>query len=168
MRINAVRYENGELILATTAPEAIRFAYKFKAGEYDIKQTRKKRSLDANAMAWALINDIAAVVRIPPNEVYRQAVMNVGGASEVICIQKEAKDSFVRLWTAGHIGRQVQELPSKIDGCITLVCTYGSSDYDVQQMSQLIDSLLQDCENLGIETPEQRKINSLLEEWSDR
>ena len=48
------------------------------------------------------------------------------------------------------------------------VCTYGSSDYSVQQMSQFIDNLLQDCAALGIPTPDEQRINSLLEEWDKR
>ena len=75
---------------------------------------------------------------------------------------------FIRVFTSGHLGRQVEEMPSKLDGCVTLVCTYGSSDYSVQQMSQFIDNLLQDCAALGIETPEETRINSLLEEWDKR
>ena len=51
---------------------------------------------------------------------------------------------------------------------MTLVCAYGSSDYSVQQMSQFIDNLLQDCAALGIPTPEEQRINSLLEEWDKR
>ena len=93
---------------------------------------------------------------------------NIGGVSDVICIQEKAKDSFIRVFTAGHLGRQVEEMPSKLDGCVTLVCTYGSSDYSVQQMSQFIDNLLQDCAALGIDTPEEQRINSLLEEWDKR
>ena len=168
MKIESVCYVDGELRLKTADPSARKFAYQFKAGDYDITKAKRRRSLDANAMAWKLIHDIAGEVGISPEEVYRDAVRNIGGVSDVICIMEKAKDSFIRVFTAGHIGRQVQEMPSKLEGCVTLVCTYGSSDYSVQQMTQFIDNLLQDCAALGIETPEEARINSLLEEWDKR
>ena len=164
MRIEAARYEGGELILKTGSPEAKKLAFKFRAGEYEIKASRKKRSLDANAMAWALIHQIAAEVQ--PEDVYREAVRDIGGVSEVVCIKKEAAEKFQRLFVSGHIGRQVTEMPSKLEGCVTLICTYGSSDYDVRQMSVLIDNLLQDARALGLSTPEDDRINALLEEWN--
>ena len=168
MKIESACYVDGELRLKTADPSARKFVYQFNAGDYDITKAKRRRSLDANALAWKLIHDIAGEIGISPEEVYRDAVRNIGGVSDVICIQEKAKDSFIRVFTAGHLGRQVEEMPSKLDGCVTLVCTYGSSDYSVQQMSQFIDNLLQDCAALGIDTPEEQRINSLLEEWDKR
>ena len=168
MKIESACYVDGEMRLKTADPSARKFVYQFKAGDYDITKAKRRRSLDANALAWKLIHDIAGEIGISPEEVYRDAVRNIGGVSDVICIKEKAKDSFIRVFTSGHLGRQVEEMPSKLDGCVTLVCTYGSSDYSVQQMSQFIDNLLQDCAALGIETPEETRINSLLEEWDKR
>ena len=168
MKIEHARYVDGELRLKTADPSARRFVLQFKAGEYDITKAKKKRSLDANALAWKLIHQIAGEVGIPPEEVYRDAVRNIGGVSDVICIAEKAKDTFIKAFINGHLGRQVKSTPSKLPGCVTLVCTYGSSDYDAKQMSQFIDNLLQDCSALGIPTPEEQRINSLLEEWDKR
>ena len=168
MKIESVRYVDGELRLKTAAPSARKFVYQFKAGDYAIGTAKMQLSLDAIAFAWAMIHEIAGEIGFSPEEVYRDAVRNIGGVSDVICIQEKAKDSFIRVFTSGHLGRQVEEMPSKLDGCVTLVCTYGSSDYSVQQMSQFIDNLLQDCAALGIPTPEEQRINSLLEEWDKR
>lgn len=131
----------------------------------EVKQFRRKRSLDANGFAWSLIHEIAAEVRDTPENVYREAVRGIGGVSEVVCIKQEAVDAWKRLFIGDHIGRQITEQPSKLPGCVTLICTYGSSDYDTRQMSQLIDNLIQDAHALGIQTPEDERINTLLEEW---
>lgn len=168
MRIDDVYYLDGELRLKTADPSARKFVYQFKEGDYDIVKAKKKRSLDANALAWKLIHDIAGEIGISPEEVYRDAVRNIGGVSDVVCILEKAKDTFIKAFIGDHLGRQVQEKPCKIPNCVTLICTYGSSDYSVQQMSQFIDNLLQDCAALGIVTPEQERINSLLEEWDKR
>ena len=168
MRIESGCYVDGELRLKTADPSARKFAYQFKVGDYDIVKAKRRRSLDANALAWKLIHDIAGEVGISPEEVYRDAVRNIGGVSDVVCILEKAKDTFTKAFIDGHLGRRVEEMPSRIPGCVTLVCTYGSSDYSVQQMSQFIDNLLQDCSSLGIPTPEEQRINSLLEEWDKR
>lgn len=131
----------------------------------DVKQHRRKRSLDANGLAWALIHEIAAEIRDTPENVYREAVRGIGGVSEVVCIKQEAVDAWTRLFVGDHIGRQITEQPSKIPGCVTLICTYGSSDYDTRQMAHLINNLTQDARALGIVTPEDERINTLLEEW---
>ena len=167
-RIDKAKYEGGWLMLQTDSPDAKRFVYRFKAGRYELNKQTEKRSLDANGMAWALIHQIAAAANIPPIEVYREAVRNLGGVSEVICIQKKAVDKFKRLFIGDHVGRQICEMESKIPGCITLICTYGSSDYNTRQMSALIDNLIQDAKSLGIETPDDERINSLLEDWEGR
>jgi hypothetical protein len=41
----------------------------------------------------------------------------------------------------------------------------GSSEYDVPTFSRLLDLVMQDCCNLGIETMSEREKSLLLEEW---
>lgn len=164
MRIESAQYKNGQLILAAPT-EARRFAYNFKPGDYEIVKSKQRRSLDANAYAWVLIDKISSIVRLPPLEVYRNAVRDMGGTSEMICVRADAADKLERIWTSGHIGRQVQREPSWIANSVNLRLIYGSSDYDVREMSRFIDNLVQDCRALGIETRPEEEIKSLLEAW---
>ena len=46
--------------------------HKDRLYDLEVKEHRKKRSLDANAYAWVLINKIADALRITPKEIYRQ------------------------------------------------------------------------------------------------
>ena len=46
-----------------------------------------------------------------------------------------------------------------------LKCYYGSSEYDVPTFSRLLDLVMQDCKNIGIETMSERERALLLEEW---
>lgn len=170
MRIDGARIDKGELILTIPPTErrnVMRFIYSFAPAEYDIVKARKKRSLDANAYAWVLINKIADSVRESPENVYREALKNIPDICEVICVQDKAVDSMRRLWIKDHIGRRVEVMPSKIDGCSTLFVYYGSSDFDIHQMSIFIDNLIQDAKALDIETRPEEEIKSLLEAWND-
>ncbi len=142
MRIDSAKMQGGELVLTASVPDARRFVYGFKPGEYDISPAKKKRSLNANAYAWRLINDIALAVRETPETVYREALKNVPDICEVLCVQDKAVDSMERLWTRDHIGRRVEREPSRIKGCTNLYIYYGSSDFDTRQMAMLIDGLI--------------------------
>lgn len=165
MKIENARIMGNDLILTASIPDARRFVYGFKPGEYEISPAKKKRSLNANAYAWRLINDIALAVRENPEDVYREALKNIPNICEVLCVQDKAVDSMERLWTRNHIGRRVEREESKIKGCTNLYIYYGSSDFDTRQMSMLIDNLVQDAQALGIETRPEEEIKSLLEAW---
>ena len=167
MKIVAARYEGGELILSTTDPEARRVAYKFKAGEYELVRRKPRRSLDANAYAWALIDKLAAATGLSKTEVYREAIRDIGGVSEVVCVLDRAAGKLCRGWEHNGLGWQAETEPSKIPGYTNVVLHYGSSVYDTQQMSRLIDHLIQDAKALDIETLPPWQLEGLLSQWEE-
>lgn len=123
----------------------------------ELKPYREKRSLDANAYCWVLIDKIAERLSISKEEVYRLAIKNIGGNSEIVCVQEKAADKLCAGWERNGLGWQTERFPSKIEGCVNVILYYGSSIYDSAQMSRLLDNIVQDCKALGIqtETPEQ-------------
>lgn len=118
----------------------------------EIKRFHKRRSLDANAYAWVLIDKIAVATSVDKAEVYRQAIRSIGGVSEILCVQNAALEKFRAAWEQNGIGWQTDTMPSKLEGCTNVIVYYGSSTYDAQQMALLIDYLIQDAKSLGIET----------------
>lgn len=135
--------------------------------EVTVKKFRHRRSLDANAYAWVLIDKIAEKRRMSKVEVYRNAIREIGGVSEIVCIQDRAKATLKEIWRKNGLGWQVEELESKIPGCTNLVLYKGSSEYDTAQMSALIDSLVQDAQAIGIETRSPEEIESLLRSYEN-
>lgn len=135
--------------------------------DLEVKEHRKKRSLDANAYAWVLIGKIADALRMPPTEIYRQAIQNVSGNYEIIPIKTEAAEHFKQIWEAKGLGWPCVDMgKSKIQGYRNLRAYYGSSTYDTRQMSQLIDNLVQDCRALDIEVKSEEEIASLMGGWA--
>ena len=117
----------------------------------DIKEYRKKRSLDANAYFWALCDQLAAATGIPKSEVYKNAVMEIGGNSEQVCVPNGAVDKLRKIWESRGMGWATQVMPSnKIPGCTVMTLYNGSSTFDTAQMSRLIDNIVQDCHAVGI------------------
>lgn len=133
-----------------------------------IGKHKKKRSLDMNAYCWVLIGKIAEKTNVPKHEVYREAIRGIGGNYEVVCVREEAVDTLRRGWEHNGIGWLTDTMFSKLDGCTNVVLYYGSSTYDVEQMSRLIENIVQDCNALGIETKSQAEIDSLLSSWGGR
>ena len=143
--------------------------HKDKLYDLEVKEHRRKRSLDANAYAWVLINKLAEVMRIPPEDVYRQAIQGIYGNNEIIPIKDEAVEQFMQAWTRNGIGWLCRDMgKSKLQGYRNLMVYYGSSVYNTKQMSDLIDYLIQDCKALDIETLSPSKLALLMEEWSGR
>ena len=140
--------------------------HKDRLYDLEVKEHRKKRSLDANAYAWVLINKIADALRITPKEIYRQAIQNVGGNYEILPVKSEAAEHFKQVWEAQGLGWPCVDMgKSKIDGYRNLRAYYGSSTYSTTQMAQLIDILLQDCRALDIEVKSEEEIASIMGAW---
>ena len=127
-----------------------------------IKKHRNQRSLDANAYCWILIDKIAEATGVSKTEVYQNAIRDIGGVSEIICLKTEAVARFREIWSLRGLGWQTDTLPSKIPGCTNVVVYFGSSTYDTKQMSSLIEHLIQDAEGLGIPTMTPKKREELL------
>ena len=118
----------------------------------EVKKAANKRSKDANALAWVLIDKLAEKTRISKTDVYRNAIREIGGVSEIVCVQDRAVERLCSGWQKNGIGWQTETTPSKIPGCTNVILYYGSSTYDTAQMSRLLDLIIQECEQQGIPT----------------
>ena len=141
----------------------------FKAGKnYDIVQVRQKRSLDANAFCWVMLDKLSEALQTPKEELYRRYIKEIGGVSDILCVQNKAVDKFRKEWESKGIGWQTETIPIKTAGCTGVIVYYGSSAFDTKQMSRMIDSIVQDCQAIGIETKSDEEIKSLLKEWGTK
>lgn len=149
--------------------KAMAYVRKHKDRLYDleIKEHREKRSLDANAYAWVLIHKLAVAEARPPLEVYRDAVRDVGNNYVPMCIREVDLERQRKMWESNGIGWQCVDMGAaqNVKNCRTVFAYYGSSEFDTAQMSRLIDSLIQDCKALGIETLPPDKLALLKEAW---
>ena len=140
---------------------------KDKAVSIEIKKAANRRSKDANAFAWVIIDKIAEKTRIPKTDIYRHAIKEIGGVSETVCVQDKAVERLCGGWQKNGIGWQTDTMPSKINGCTNVILYYGSSTYDTAQMSRLIDLLIQEAEQQGIPTLRDEAVE-LLGKWEKK
>ncbi|MBO5700922.1 MAG: hypothetical protein J6S71_00625 [Clostridia bacterium] len=161
MKITECRVAGDELCLRSTDfTEIRRWAYNFKAGDYEIVRRRKKRSNDANAYAWRLIGEIANVLRADKDEVYIDMLHKYG--QQFVCkIPNSHRSKFERSTKYWEIH---ESLPPEEKAQYYRVFV-GSSNYDTQEMSILIDGIIDEAKNLDIEVISEREKSLLLEEW---
>lgn len=169
-----VKLEGGWLMVKPEREDlgkAMSIVRKHKDRLYDleVKEHRKKRSLDANAKLWALINEMAVILRLPPEEIYQGYIPDVGGNFWIAPVLQEEIEARTADWCRGHIGRMVDDMGpcriAELKGYRNLKMYRGSSEYDVPTFSRLLDLVIQDCKQLGIETLSEREKSLLLEEW---
>lgn len=126
---------------------------------------RKKRSLDSNAYAWVLMDRLSEKLRIPKEQIYRQYIKDIGGVSETICIKTDGVQKLCEAWHKNGLGWLTATFPSDTQGYTNVILYYGSSTYDTRQMSRLIDMIVHDCKEQGIETANPEELRALLASW---
>ena len=132
--------------------------------EYEIKPYKEKRSLSANAYFWKLADDLASVLKITKEEVYKRAIYHVGKFQVLEAKTEEIAQSFCKRWCMNGLGWYAycdKEKPT------TIYMYYGSSVYNSKEMSRLIDFVADECRRQGIETRPQEEIDSMLREWGE-
>lgn len=166
LTITGTRYADGELHLACNPAEGIRAVHGLdKDKKYDLVRHQEKRSLSANAYAWALINKISAKIHEPPQVVYRRYIRDIGGKRSVVVVSREDVELECKTFIEGHLGRLVS-VGDEFHGGVTLVKIYGSSSFSRSEMAAFIDQIVQDAQALGIETKDPGYIESLIGKWA--
>lgn len=138
-----------------------------------VKKYRNKRSIDANAYYWRLLTELSEVLKISKPcahnimlRKYGQSV-KIDGAKAYCRIPdtEEAEETALEA-TTFHI-RPTSQVVEGNDGINyrTYVMLRGSSEYDSKEMSELIDGLVSDCKQAGIETATPEELTRMKREW---
>lgn len=130
----------------------------------EVKKYRKKRSLDANAYCWVLINKLAKKLNLKTIEVYKKAIYEVG-VREIVPVKNEAVERYKEIWQNNGMGWICETMPSRLDGYTNVIAWYGSSVYDSKEMSRLVDSIVEECKLQNIETMTPSELGRLKEAW---
>ena len=139
-----------------------------KTKKYEVNEYKEKRTLSANAYCWVLCDKIAKKLTVPDavitkEDVYKDAILNIGTFQPMI-VEEKAYNNLKRIWEKQGLGFLIQEVSRK-NKCIRINCYYGSSTYNTKEMSLLIELLVQQAKEQGIETKSKAEIESLLRSW---
>lgn len=134
----------------------------------DIKQYRKRRSLDANAYCWILSQKIAEKIGNTKEYVYKKAIREVG-QFEIVPIRNDAVERWIKNWESKGLGWQSIIMgESKLEGYTNTINYFGSSVYNTKEMSLLLEELVYQAKELGIDTMTDTEKRELLEMWENK
>ena len=123
---------------------------------------RNKRSLDSNAYCWVILQKIAEVLHQDKWNVYLEMLGKYGVFTHII-VKSNVVDKVKEEW------RTVKELGEvNVNGVtgIQLQCYFGSSTYNTKEMSVLIDGIVYEAKELGIETLPPDELERMKIEWN--
>ena len=140
----------------------------------EIKQWRDKRSRDANAYYWTLLDLCAASLGISKPRAHNLMLRRYGAVETldgqvVYLVLPESEDAAEKALESEtyHI-RPTSQVKMGRDGkqYRTYMLLKGSSAYDSKEMSVLINGLVDECKALGIETKSPEEVAALLEAYN--
>jgi hypothetical protein len=127
----------------------------------EIKPYRASRSLDSNAYLWVLLSKLADILHSSKDELYLLMLERYGVFTHVI-VKLAAVDRIIREW---RTVRNLGEVHINGQTGVQLQCYFGSSTYDSKEMSVLIDGVVSECKEVGIETLPPDELARMNEEW---
>ena len=128
-----------------------------------LSKFRQKRSLNANNYAWLLLQKLAEERGQTKEEVYREFIKQYG-IFRPVTVNKEAAETLEYIWQKNGLGWVVEET-GRTDESVDLLMYYGSSTYSTRQMARLLDAIVNDCKQCGIETLPPEQIEEMKRAW---
>lgn len=134
--------------------------------EITIKAKKKKRSLDQNAYLWKLLGLLAQKQRISNLEVYRHYMRDYG-VFEVVPVREDAIERWIATWESRGAGWCCEDLGEckNTKGYHNIRSIYGSSTYTTAEFTRLLDAVIEDCKENGIETDTPEEVERLKAIW---
>lgn len=130
-----------------------------------ISKYRKKRSLNANAYFWTLVGEIAEKLDRTKEEIYWEYIKDIGVYRSVE-ISENAVETMIYMWQSHGLGWIAEKLDEgQHEGFVLVNFYYGSSCYNTKQMSRLIDAVVNDCKEQGIETLTPAELEEMKRAW---
>ena len=128
----------------------------------EVKPFRQHRSLNANAYAWKLIGEIADIVRASKEEVYVKMLKRYGQSEIISVLAHIPIDQYIKYCEeAGE-----SELNGKLFKHYKVF--KGSSEFDTREMSILIDGIVSEAKDLGIQTETPEEIAKMKSLWDQK
>lgn len=126
--------------------------------EYEIKEHKKKRTLDQNSYYWVLLGKLSQKLRIPQEELHFELIKRSCPFTEIL-VPDEADLRVIEYYEErGKI--------TKNNKLFKIIRVYvGSSKLDTTEMGILLDNLIEECKLQGIETLPPYELERIKESW---
>jgi len=113
--------------------------------KFEVKEYFKKRSKDQNAYYWELLNKLSKKLIIPTEELHFELIKKSCPFEEYL-VPNEASLRGIRYYEV-LAKKQVKDKVFKV-----IRVYVGTSELDTKEMIILLDNLIEECKEQGIET----------------
>ena len=156
VKINSI-FKNGShqmFLIENTSYYPLEIALE-KEYQLDIKELKSTRTVQQNRYMWALIHEIAKEQGMDEMEVYIQALEEANAKYEYIMATEEAEKNLKKGFRAVKVVRPEIHNNKRF---YVYKCFVGSSKFNTQEMTRLIDVIVSWCHELNIPTDIYEKI----------
>lgn len=126
---------------------------------------KDKRSLNANAFAWVLMQKIAEKINSDKWSVYLDMLQRYSRSFTHIIVKPQAVKAVMDMCrTAIDLGEIL------VDGekGHQLQVYFGSSQFDTAEMSVFLNGIVSECKELGIDTLPPGDVERMVENWDKK
>lgn len=127
----------------------------------ELKEYKKRRSLDANAMYWSLLTQLAGKLHMSNAEMHNKMLTDYGQTEiidgHIVYISLEATDEALK-----QISRSEQYHLRHVNGTNEFALLRGSHTYNTAEFSQLLNGLVAECREVGIQTESDDEIAHIM------
>ena len=137
---------------------------------------REKRSLDANAYYWRLITKLSDAYGRSNSFTHNLMLRRYGQPDlfdekrAYIVLPDTVETEHKVMEAEGYHLKMTSEVKEGKDGKMyrTYFLLRGSSTYDTKEMSRLIDGLVSECQDLGIETLPPDELERMMKAYEEK
>lgn len=131
----------------------------------EIKEYRETRTRTANNFLWAILDKCAEKLHTTKEELYRKYIPSVGTFRDWD-LPEDKVGTFCHAWESQGTGWVTERVDYAGDGnLITIRAYYGSSTYTKKRMSRLIDMVVEDAKELGVDCMTEKERSLLIDKW---
>lgn len=131
----------------------------------EIKEYRETRTRTANNFLWHTLDKCAEKLHTTKEELYRKYIPSVGTFRDWD-LPEDKVGTFCHAWESQGTGWVTERVDYAGDGnLITIRAYYGSSTYTKRRMSRLIDMVVEDAKELGVDCMTEKERSLLIDKW---
>ena len=164
----------GENVLTITTRESCKKLWDTLGNQeitFSVKARAAPRSLNANNYAWSLIEKLAVALRTDKDSVYEEMLRRYGtgetyidGAGNECKVLFSLRDGI----PPRRVTRHYAEIGvSYLDGkkFVHYRAIKGTSEYSTKEMSDFLDGVISECQEIGIQTDTPEQVSRYKEAW---
>lgn len=129
--------------------------------EIEAKKYREKRKLNCNAYLWVLLQEMADKLETSKDDLYIEMLGRYGVFTHII-VKENAVNKFMEEY---RLVKDLGEITVNGTTGHQLQCYFGSSTYDSKEFSVLLNGVVNEAKELGIDTLDELELGSMYKEW---